>query len=89
MKNYIDVFIGNEMRKAREQNGWSTRDAAKRIGMAHMTYYCYETGEHSMHYSTLMKICDFYGFDLGDLFERAKSIYDQHKLGEEDGSWEK
>lgn len=62
MKNSLKESVGQKMKDARKQLGWSQREVAQRLGVAQPIYQRFEKGIFECSYEQLRDICIL--FDL-------------------------
>ncbi|KIQ55303.1 helix-turn-helix domain-containing protein [Meiothermus taiwanensis] len=65
--------LGNRMRKAREQAGFSQEAAAARLGLRGPTLSQYETGKRGVDALTLERLARLYGVPLSFFFEEQET----------------
>jgi transcriptional regulator with XRE-family HTH domain len=63
----IDLSLN--IRRLREEKGWSTRELAKRVGTSHPAIIRWEKPVPSMTLESLDKLADVFGVKIRDLFE--------------------
>ncbi|HEX6462498.1 MAG TPA: helix-turn-helix transcriptional regulator [Candidatus Saccharimonadales bacterium] len=63
--------IGEELRRARQEKGWSIRILAGRMDMPVNTYACYELGTRACPTHRLAEICRTLGVKPGELLDLA------------------
>lgn len=64
----------NRLKELREERGWSTKDAAEKIGLPYTTYRNYEVEARQLNSELLILFADFYGVTIDYLLCRDAKI---------------
>ena len=70
--DYADVIVGEELRKKREEKGFTLQQVADKMSLTRSTIHYYETGEHSIKWQTLIKICQVIKVNPYEILDSAK-----------------
>lgn len=66
----FNIRLGSEMRKAREQKGYSLRDMGKLLNMNYATIGYWEQGKRQIIVENLKDYCDVLNIDYCDLLKK-------------------
>lgn len=69
MKNEVDIYFGNSLKKNREMHGYSQEEFALKCGISRAYYGRIERGEHSATIAMCARIAAFTGLRISDLFQ--------------------
>lgn len=67
----FNVNLGNEMRKAREQKGYSLRDMSTKMKIHYSTIGYWEQGKRQITVENLKEYCDVLDIEYYDLLKKV------------------
>ena len=70
----MDKIVARNFRKLREAAGYTQNDVANALGIKRSAYSNYELGEREIPYEIIEKASNFFGCDMGCLFEENENI---------------
>ena len=70
----MDKIVARNFRKLREVAGYTQHDVANALGLTRSAYSNYELGDREIPYDVIEKASDFFGCDMGCLFEENENI---------------
>lgn len=79
LDRYFDELIIADIKKAREQKGWSIRELARRADVTKSSMIAYESLNRSMPFSTFKKICAVLDLDYVEVFTRCEKEFLEHE----------
>lgn len=74
MKEDFSIKLGDKMRKAREQRGYSLRNMGKLLGMNYSALSYWETGRTDVSVRQLKRYCDVLDISYLDLLKKVSSL---------------
>lgn len=66
------IELGNELKQARIAKRYTQEDAARRLGISRGAIANYERGIRSIEIELFGRMCEIYGIDPAEIFNRIK-----------------
>lgn len=70
----MDKIVARNFKKLRETAGYTQNDVANALGLTRSAYSNYELGDREIPYEVIEKASDFFGCDMGCLFNENDNI---------------
>ena len=70
----MDKIVARNLKKLRETAGYTQNDVSNALGLSRSAYSNYELGDREIPYDIIEKASDFFGCDMGCLFEENENI---------------
>ena len=70
----MDKIVARNLKKLRETAGYTQNDVSSALGLSRSAYSNYELGDREIPYDIIEKASDFFGCDMGCLFEENENI---------------
>lgn len=68
----IDIVLGNELKDLRTNKGMTMEEVSYRLNCSKALISMYENGKASISIPQLIKLCDVYNVQYGDLLDKVK-----------------
>lgn len=70
----MDKIVARNFKKLRETAGYTQNDVANALGLTRSAYSNYELGDREIPYEVIEKASDFFGCDMGCLFDENDNV---------------
>lgn len=72
----INILLGIELRKAREEFNLSQEYVAQKLGKTKQSISLYEQGKRSLNFADFFKYCEMFGFDSNAILSTIQNTSD-------------